>query len=153
MTNSQKNKYSAEEVAKYFIYLASRENKENFREGITNLKLQKILYFAQVYYLVKFDKPIFGEEIKAWKLGPVIPEAYCEFKENGCDSIVRKEDCSNIKEEDKEILKKVWNKFGIYTASKLVDIVHSHKPWKEAGKNEEITHDRIKEYYKPLFGE
>lgn len=145
--------YSAIEVAKYLIYLASRKTKEGFRGGVTNLKLQKLLYFAQVYYLVKFDKPVFREEIQAWELGPVIPEVYQACKKSGEGKMIKEKDNADIKEEDKEILRKVWNKFGIYTASKLVDIIHSHKPWKRADKNEEITHKQMKDYYKPLFGE
>ena len=52
-TRSTKALYSAENVAKYLIYLASQDfvgdNKE--REGITNLKLQKVLYFVQLILL------------------------------------------------------------------------------------------------------
>jgi uncharacterized phage-associated protein len=63
-----KSPYSAENVAKYLVYLASQgfvgDNKE--REGITNLKLQKMLYFVQAYYLAKLGKPLFMEPIEAW---------------------------------------------------------------------------------------
>ena len=53
--------YTADNVANYFIYLSSKvvgDNKE--REGITNLKLQKILYFAQAYFVAKVGKTLEG---------------------------------------------------------------------------------------------
>jgi uncharacterized phage-associated protein len=66
-----KTPYAAENIAKYLIYLASQafvgDNKE--RESITNLKLQKILYFAQAYYLSKVGKPLFIDNIEAWAHG------------------------------------------------------------------------------------
>lgn len=84
-TQGIKSPYKAENVAKYLIYFASQafvgDNKE--REGITNLKLQKVLYFAQVYYLAKLGKPFFRENLEAWNYGPVVPEVYRKFKRIG----------------------------------------------------------------------
>ena len=78
-----KHTYTANNVAKYLIYLASQEfvgdNKE--REGITNLKLQKVLYFVQAYYLAKLNRPLFPDNIEAWEYGPVIPSVYRKYKE------------------------------------------------------------------------
>lgn len=147
--------YSANNVAKYFIYLASQifggDDKE--REGITNLKLQKILYFAQAYYLAKLGRPLFKEKIEAWAYGPVIPDVYHEFKKYGGRAIISKEDKSSISDEDKEILNKVWDSFGGFSARKLVEIAHAHTPWKEASESSSkiITHKVLAEYYAPLL--
>ena len=54
-TQTKKSPYKAENVADYLIFLASQEDQEKEREGITNLKLQKLLYFAQAYYLSKLN--------------------------------------------------------------------------------------------------
>lgn len=154
MSNQRKKRlYSATNVAKYLIFLASQENQEKEREGITNLKLQKVLYFAQAYYLAKLGKPIFGEKLEAWKYGPVVPEVYHKLKCNGSKPIILEEDKSTLAEEDKEILKKVWNTFGGYSANRLVDIVHAHTPWKEANASMDkvISHKAIKDYYSPLL--
>ena len=43
---------------------------------VTNLKLQKTLYYVQGYYLARFGKPLFADEIVNWAYGPVVPEAY-----------------------------------------------------------------------------
>lgn len=46
---------------------------------ISNLQLQKILYFIQVKTLKEIGSPAFPEEIEAWKFGPVIPNVYYQF--------------------------------------------------------------------------
>ncbi|MDO8590504.1 MAG: DUF4065 domain-containing protein [bacterium] len=154
-TRAVKSPYTAENVAKYLVYLASQEfvgdNEE--REGITNLKLQKVLYFAQAYYLSKIGRPLFSDNIEAWEYGPVVPNVYRKFRFNESNPIICKEDKSSVSGEDKEVLKKIWGTFGGYSASKLVDITHAHTPWKEANKSTSkvISRKAIKEYYAPLL--
>jgi uncharacterized phage-associated protein len=155
MASLIKAPYDAKNVAKYFIYLASKnvvgDNEE--REGITNLKLQKILYFAQAYYLAKLDKPLFENPILAWEYGPVVSEVYRKYKSNGSNAIISEKDTRLISNEDKENLKKIWASFGGYSASRLVDISHAHTPWKNAhssGSNE-ISQKAIKDYYTPIL--
>jgi len=154
-THLTKPPYTAENVARYLTYLASQavvgDNKE--REGITNLKLQKVLYFAQAYYLAKIGKPLFSDTIEAWGYGPVVPDVYHKFKSKGSNPIICEEDKSTLSDEDKEILKKIWGTFGGYSASRLVDITHAHTPWREASKSatKVISHKSMKEYYAPLL--
>lgn len=66
--------YSAVELSKYIITKCARENKP-----ISNLQLQKILYFIQKEYLQKKGVPAFNDPIEAWRFGPVVPEAYYFF--------------------------------------------------------------------------
>ena len=114
--------YDAKDVAKYFIYLGSQQvvgdNEE--REGVTNLKLQKLLYLAQAYFLAKMGRPIFANTIEAWEFGPVVPDVYHKFKKNGSDPIFIEKDKTEILPDDKENLRKVWDAFGGYSASKLI---------------------------------
>ena len=153
MTN--KTTYTADNVAKYLVYLASQafvgDNQE--REGITNLKLQKVLYFAQAYYLAKLGRPLFSDTIEAWEYGPVVPSVYGRYRGNGSNPIISGEDKSSIAEEDKETIQKIWNTFGSYSASKLVDITHAHTPWKNAYQtpSKVISRRALKEYYIPLL--
>ncbi len=152
---TKKATYTAGNIAKYLIYLASQElvgdNQE--REGITNLKLQKVLYFVQAYYLAKLGKPIFSDNLEAWEYGPVVPSVYRKYKSNGSNPIISEEDKSSLTEEDKSIIKSIWNTFGGYSASRLVDITHAHAPWKEANQmpSKIISHRSLKEYYTPLL--
>ncbi len=153
--NNTKKTYNAADVAKYFIYLASNEivGDSQEREGITNLKLQKILYFAQAYYLTKFKKPLFKNVIEAWEYGPVITSVYNGYKKHKNKPIIIGKEETIIEEKDKAFLREVWNIFGDYSASKLINIVHSHTPWKKAYKSssKKISNKSISDYYTPLF--
>lgn len=39
---------------------------------ISNLQLQKILYYIQVDFLKRTEQPVFSDNIEAWKFGPVV---------------------------------------------------------------------------------
>ncbi|KJV77587.1 hypothetical protein RHORCCE3_2148 [Rickettsia hoogstraalii str. RCCE3] len=82
--NTKKNKIlSCFDVANYFLVLVDREA----GDSITQLKLQKLIYFAQGIYLALFDKVLFEEEIKAWKHGPVVP-ALCSIFGSLRDNVI-----------------------------------------------------------------
>ncbi|MDR3585282.1 MAG: DUF4065 domain-containing protein [Desulfosporosinus sp.] len=66
--------YSALDVAKYVINKCTAENRP-----ISNLQLQKILYFVQRKYLVNYGRVLFDDEIQAWQFGPVVPEVYYQY--------------------------------------------------------------------------
>ena len=156
MTSSRtKSPYTASDVAKYFIYLASQAvvGDKGEREGITNLKLQKILYFAQAYYLAKLGRPLFKDPIEAWTYGPVVPTVYQAYRRHKSDPIMSDKDTTTLSAEDKEQLKKIWDSFGGYSASRLVDIAHAHEPWKKAFESDskEISHAVLADYYRPLL--
>lgn len=61
MNNKQKKTISCFDVANYFLVLVDRE----VGDTITQLKLQKLIYFAQGVHLALFNKPFFEEEIEA----------------------------------------------------------------------------------------
>lgn len=65
-------------VARYIINYSNQE-----KYGISNLRLQKLLYFVQAYYLISSGNPCFGDRIEAWDFGPVVPVVYHEFKRFG----------------------------------------------------------------------
>ena len=45
--------------------LINKDNNETNGDNMTNLKLQKMLYYLQGYYLAVFNKPLFEEDIEA----------------------------------------------------------------------------------------
>jgi len=53
---------------------------ERNERPITNLALQKLVYFCHVWSLVKFAKPLVRHQFEAWEFGPVLPYLYREFK-------------------------------------------------------------------------
>lgn len=64
----------AMEVAKYIINLYYEMN-----QPLSNLKLQKLLYFVQGASLAIFNKPAFEDNIEAWQYGPVVPNVYFPY--------------------------------------------------------------------------
>ena len=68
---------SAVDVARYLVLLASTESDGPAQEAdcLTNLRLQKLLYYVQGWSLGERGRPMFREEIQAWRYGPVVPAA------------------------------------------------------------------------------
>lgn len=74
---------NALDAANFFVELANAE--EDGR--MTNLKLNRLVYFAQAWSLEKFSRPLFEEEAEAWQYGPVIPSVYRAFRPCGRNRI------------------------------------------------------------------
>ncbi len=51
----------------------------NDQHPISNLQLQKILYYIQKDSLQRNDMIAFPDEIQAWRFGPVVPNSYYYF--------------------------------------------------------------------------
>src|SRR5260221_3271487 len=71
------------DVADYFIRLANETG-----SFISNLKLQKLVYYAQAWHLGIKGAPLFQEDFQAWVHGPVIPELYQKYKSFAWQPIV-----------------------------------------------------------------
>src|SRR6266446_3445682 len=63
-------------LAKYIIASCSDDGK-----SVTNLKLQKLLYYAQAWKLALHGKPLFNDRIEAWVHGPVVPVVFREYRD------------------------------------------------------------------------
>src|SRR5580693_3570184 len=103
---------------------------------LTNLKLQKLLYYAQAWYLALRGKELFAEEFQAWVHGPALPSQYQRFKKFEWRPIVQ-EGISRPKVKDPDILAhliEIVDVFGVETASALEMMTHNEKPWQEARK-------------------
>ncbi|EDM68295.1 possible prophage ps3 protein01-like protein [Moritella sp. PE36] len=135
------------DVAEFIIGLANRDDDDI----ITNLKLQKITYYAQGFYLALFDKPLFDDEIQAWAHGPVIPDLYHKYKINGKNHIVSDamfdaEKC--LAEQEREHLNDVYDIFGQFSAWKLRNMTHEEAPWIDNEKSANIiTKTELKRYF------
>ena len=120
-------------VARYFIIRAYEEGRE---AEMTNMKVQKLLYYAQSLHLALYNEPLFAEEIQAWRYGPVCPPAYKFYSEFEAKQlpIPDKESLLQLPREKKELLEEIWEYFGGYHAYKLSDMTHLEFPWKKARK-------------------
>lgn len=127
----------AVEVSKLFLFWSAK----NGDNPITNLKLQKLLYYAQGWSFVELKKELFEDEIEAWQYGPVVPgvyNTYKSFKNLPIEYDIEK-DNSNIEENfDKEtldFLKKFYESYIVIPAFRLVESSHQERPWLEAYNN------------------
>lgn len=117
-------------MARYFIVKAYQDGIE---AEMTNMKVQKLLYYAQSLYLALYDQPLFEEEIQDWRYGPVCPPAYqyySEFEANQLP-IPDAEIILEIPDDQKSVLEEVWDYFGGYHAYRLSGMTHLEFPWKK----------------------
>lgn len=117
-------------IANFFLSIVDRES----GSSITPLKLQKILYYAQGYYLAKENRPLFKEDFEAWAHGPANPGIYDKYKDYVSGAIDAPEDKDIPVLEDKlvDFLYSIWNTFGIYDGKYLESLTHQETPWIEA---------------------
>ena len=118
-------------VARYFIVKAYEDGIE---AEMTNMKVQKLLYYAQSLHLALYDEPLFDHEIQAWRYGPVCPPAYKFYSEFEAKQlpIPNKEFLLQVSDEHKHLLEEVWEYFGGYHAYRLSGMTHLEFPWKKA---------------------
>ena len=116
--------YSAMEIARYTVNYCNE-----LKKPISNLKLQKMLYFMWIDYFKETGLELYADDICAWQLGPVIPDVYyeyCMFAGTPITVTAR----SEIEEKDKTILNRIIQKYLPISASVLVDKTHmQNKPW------------------------
>jgi uncharacterized phage-associated protein len=135
------------DVADYFLALVDEEE----GDSISNLKLQKLVYYAQGFHLAMYDKPLFAEKIEAWDHGPVVPELYQKYKSYGAGNIEipAELDLSRYPDDVKELLNEVWCMYGQYSAWKLRELTHEDTPWLEthAMGGGVISHQSLRRYF------
>ena len=132
---------------KILHYGASPQNDE---ELISNLKLQKLLYYVQGFHLAVFNEPLFDEEIEAWMYGPVVPTVYEYFQNNGNKGIEPTGEILILPDEVEQLFDEVMHVFGQYSAIGLMNLTHNEMPWKNTpeGKGHIISKDKMKQYFK-----
>nr|UWD63670.1 MAG: Protein of unknown function (DUF4065) [Bacteriophage sp.] len=117
---------------------------------VTNLKLQKTLYYVQGYYLARFGKPLFEDEIVNWAYGPVVPEAYFQFCSYGATVITpepMKMFFSSLNNSETGYVCKVINACLQRTARQLVEKTHTEAPWRNTFRNQTIDVMSIKDFF------
>ena len=143
---------SAFDVAKYFLSLSDEEAGDT----ISNLKLQKLLYYAQGFHLALFSKSLFNEQIEAWTHGPVVPETYYDYKQYGANTIPNPTDFDPelIDGQSRDLLDEVYNVYGQYSAWKLRNMTHIESPWVNAynaAPSSLIDNTSMESYFKTLI--
>lgn len=136
---------SAFDVAAYFLSSVDEEHDE----GLSNLKLQKLVYYAQGFNLALFGEPLFSEDIEAWTHGPVVPELYQAYKRYGSDSIPAPDsiDLSKFGTRTTELLDEIYQVFGQFSAWGLRNLTHNEPPWRDTLRGDVISHAAMQKYF------
>jgi uncharacterized phage-associated protein len=155
-------KVSYDLIADYFIAFSNDTG-----NLITNLKLQKLMYYAQAWHITIFNEPLFDKDFEAWVHGPVLADLYHEYKSFKWHPIEREdlEDKfkiieSQLDKELKEFMEELCDEYFGLTAYELERLTHSEAPWKNArsgltpdqSSSEEISRDDMKDFYSNYLG-
>ena len=137
--------YNAIDIAKKIVCKTDVEHGDT----ISNLKLQKLLYYMQGFHLAFFNAPFFNESIEAWTYGPVVPVAFNEFKkfkkrainpENYRDELV-------LANEEQQMFDMVYGEYNRFSAVALMQMTHTEGPWKNHGIGDVITNEELRSFF------
>lgn len=131
---------------------------------ITNLSLQKLLYYFKAFGYVLCGKDLLQEECEAWVHGPVFPGIYEKYKIFGREVIPNEADELDfntlLTEDEQNVADYVLECFGIYNGGVLRELTHQERPWREAreglGDTERCTNiiknEEIQQYFTEMDG-
>jgi uncharacterized phage-associated protein len=137
---------SANDVAAYLLARAGG--------ALEQMKLQKLLYYCQVWHQANYRRPLFPDRIEAWANGPVLPEFWEQHRN---EFIVRKVASSvALTAFDQALVDAVLMRYDQYTGVQLSQLTHKETPWIEARGNlppaapcnTAINIERAGEYYR-----
>lgn len=136
---------SAVDAANFLVFLM----KDSY-DDLTNMKINKLLYYAQGHYLKEYGSPLFTEKIYAWDHGPLVKEVYGKYKAyhdkpiNSCDE----NEALALDDDIKSFLLEIARLYGRYTASALRNMTHKpNTPWDKTQNGTEIPISYISDYF------
>ena len=156
--------HSARAIANSFLDIAKKNDKQ-----LTNMQLQKLVYFAHGWHLALTGEPLLTDAVMAWTFGPVIPPLYNSLKsyDNGIitEPIRRKDNLTGeiylIKEPHtdyvEKLLQRVWEVYGHMTGAQMSYLTNQEgTPWDLTWKKEKfsvIPHRLFKQHFLLLKAE
>ncbi|MBB4103579.1 Panacea domain-containing protein [Allorhizobium borbori] len=161
--------YKAKSVANAFLTLANRDGYD-----ITPMQLQKLLYYANGYFMAENDgQPLINEYFEAWDYGPVVPTVYYEFREYVNRPIKRfaytfdREVSREIvapqpvnDDQSESVISWVWDNYRDLSGPQLSNMTHkTDGPWDRARRrasNSQMRNERLEtadllEYFRNLI--
>ena len=146
--------YKAQEIAETVIDLSRKRNISD----LTNLKLQKLVYYSQAWHLALKDRLLFSDAIEAWVHGPVVPCVFRMFKDYRWSVIDRP---VNAVPDEGVIshVTSVLDSYGKFGATQLERLTHREDPWirarigvaRDEPSNNVIQVEDMKRYYSSLL--
>ncbi len=140
------------DIAKYVV---NWHIKNNMQDKITNLRLQKLLYYVQGFAMEFLGNPAFEEEVRAWKHGTVVENVYHFVKNEGSEhtkaidiTIFESSNIDNLSKELQDLIDNICDVTRNMTTWELVDKNHDDF-WKEKieGNNKIMPKEEIKNHF------
>lgn len=132
--NTQTTTFNPHEIAQYFLSFG-----ESTGDLLTNLKVQKLIYYVQAWNLAVNKESLFDDDFEAWVHGPVIRSLYDSFKSFGSKPIILElgenyceEFYARLNDKTKVIFDDVIEVYFPETAYKLEQMTHNELPWQKA---------------------
>ncbi|WP_255304172.1 Panacea domain-containing protein [Megasphaera sp. DISK 18] len=138
------------DVARFFINITNTIPTDDL---MTNMRVNKLLYFAQGECLRQLGEPLFCDEMEAWNYGPVVPCVYQTYKIFGREPIKDETEYQdNLSDQEKDVLFDVLRYYGQFSTNTLVSMSHQKQsPWAVVHKDG-VMHTKIsKEAIKSFF--
>lgn len=119
-------------VAKAFDDLYQND----YHKGIDELRLHKLMYFAQREALMETDYSLFGGAIKAWRFGPVVLAVRGIMKRKGLPKVQ-----DAVSEEAMNLIRTVYERYKELTSFELSNLTHEEYSWLNARQGLEEDED------------
>jgi uncharacterized phage-associated protein len=134
------------DVAKFILSLADTDADE----CISNMKLQKLLYYCQGFCLVMLGRKLFPDPILRWDHGPVVRTIWEDYNRYGAGAIDYPTgfDASQIGPDEKHVINEIYSLYGQYSAWGLRNMTHDEPPWQNTLPNGEITEDKMIDFFR-----
>lgn len=147
---------SASDIAKYILKFF-----QDCGDPITNLKLQKLLYYVQGWHLALYDEPAFSDPLEAWVHGPVQPDIYQQYKKFRWNPITDEICAPKISKKLQQHIDEVLEVYGVEPAYALEQMTHQELPWKLARNGlpsdmestAEIKFTTMKDFFRQMSNE
>ncbi|SHK94573.1 Uncharacterized phage-associated protein [Selenomonas ruminantium] len=102
--------------------------KQRHKHDMDEMKMHKLMYFAQREFLVRYDEQLFSEDFEGWKYGPVLLSVRTLFR-----TALDFQDCAEIKDSKvKKVIEFVLNEYGKMSSWSLSMLSHEEFSWKKA---------------------
>ncbi|PJI08309.1 MULTISPECIES: Panacea domain-containing protein [Clostridium] len=137
--------HNALDIAKYIINKCIE-----LRRPVSNLQLQKILYYVQGEFMKNNDgEALFQDDIMAWQYGPVVPDVYYTFNGYSSSDITNYQGNVQIDQSERDVIDPVIISKSNLNAWTLVEQTHSEFPWRDTYNNGEkiITKEKMREFF------
>lgn len=139
------------DVVNYLIHLRDEDEKNGEYYSLSNLKLQKLLYYCQGGHYRWDNEPLIEDaHFQAWRYGPVIPMIYRQFSKYGQNDIRVSTGEYELDDNEEETIAAVWSQLKTMHAYTLVNSSHEEIPWLDAyveGQNNDIDDLEIQRYF------